>query len=79
MLRGLHEVARQRPVSWADASALPSQGCWCSCRKSQNWWRECDAPKGWRCGVCHPPIHLAPDLDCWIDTTVRASHDRMRK
>ena len=54
-------VARGRPPSWADPAALPSRGCFCTCCKGQRWWRECEAPKGWRCSTCHPPDHLPPD------------------
>jgi hypothetical protein len=51
-------AALQRPPSWADPAAPPSRGCFCSCCKAQRWWRECEAPKGWRCSDCHPPDHL---------------------
>ena len=51
-------AARRRPPSWADPAALPSRGCFCTCCKGQRWWRECEAPKGWRCSTCHPPDHL---------------------
>ena len=45
---GLHVAARGRPPSWADPTGLPSHGCFCTCCKGQRWWRECEAPKGWR-------------------------------
>ena len=61
MVSGLLRAARQRPPSWADPSALPSPGCFCSCCKGQRWWCELEAPKGWRCRTCHPPQHLLPD------------------
>jgi hypothetical protein len=51
-------AALQRPPSWADPTAQPSRGCFCTCCKGQRWWRERDAPKGWRCWICHPPDHL---------------------
>jgi hypothetical protein len=57
-LAGLHVAARGRPPSWADLATLPSRGCFCTCCKGQRWWRECEAPKGWRCAQCHPPDHL---------------------
>ena len=28
----------QRPPSWADPSAAPSRGCFCSCCQSRRWW-----------------------------------------
>ena len=58
---GLHVAARGRPPSWADPGAPPASGCFCTCCKGQRWWRECEAPKGWRCSTCHPPDHLPPD------------------
>jgi hypothetical protein len=45
-------AALQRPVSWADAAARPSRGCFCSCCKGQRWWGDA---RGWRCWQCHPP------------------------
>ena len=61
LVAGLRVAARGRPPSWADPTALPSHGCFCTCCKGQRWWRECEAPKGWRCSTCHPPDHLPPD------------------
>jgi hypothetical protein len=61
LVAGLHVAARGRPPSWADLATLPSRGCFCTCCKGQRWWRECEAPKGWRCSTCHPPDHLPPD------------------
>ncbi|MGD0109553.1 MAG: hypothetical protein ABSC06_36830 [Rhodopila sp.] len=58
IVAGLLVSARRRPPSWADPSALPSRGCFCTCCKGQRWWREREAPKGWRCSVCYPPDHL---------------------
>jgi hypothetical protein len=55
---GYRQSALQRPPSWADLIAPPMRGCFCSCCKGQRWWRECDAPKGWRCSTCHPPNDL---------------------
>src|SRR4051794_24452856 len=43
---GYLRAARQRPVSWADPTARPSQGCYCSCCRGQRWWCEREAPKG---------------------------------
>ena len=37
-LDGYLRAARQRPVSWADPTARPSQGCYCSCCRGQRWW-----------------------------------------
>jgi hypothetical protein len=59
LVSGLLHAARRRPPSWADPTALPSRGCFCSCCKGQRWWREREAPKGWRCWTCHPTDHLA--------------------
>jgi hypothetical protein len=53
-VRGLMNMAMQRPVSWADPDALPSPGCWCSCCQGRRWWCERIEPKGWRCATCHP-------------------------
>ena len=61
MVRGLLDTARQRPPSWADTAARPSPGCWCSFCHGQRWWCEREAPRGWRCGTCHPPAHLRVD------------------
>jgi hypothetical protein len=61
LVGGLHVAARARPPSWADPTALPPRGCFCTCCTGQRWWRECEAPKGWRCSTCHPPDHLPQD------------------
>jgi hypothetical protein len=50
----------RRPPSWSDAADLPQPGEWCSCcsrftRAGGRWWREAEAPLGWRCWTCHPP------------------------
>ena len=66
MVRGLLNAACQRPPSWSDSAATPSPGCWCSCCKGYRWWCEREAPKGWRCGTCHPPLHLAPGVIGWV-------------
>jgi hypothetical protein len=58
----------QRPPSWADSEVVPSPGSHCSCCKSQRWWREREAPKGWRCSTCHPPRHLIPDAVAEVRT-----------
>jgi hypothetical protein len=60
-LDGLRRAALQHPPSWADATARPSPGCWCSCCKGHRWWCEVIAPKGWRCWQCHPPDHLGAE------------------
>jgi hypothetical protein len=55
---GYLRAAMQLAPSWADPAALPSCGSFCSCCQRQRWWREREAPKGWRCSVCHPPDQL---------------------
>ncbi len=50
----------RRPPSWPDPADLPRPGEWCTCcsrftRAGRRWWREAEAPSGWRCWTCHPP------------------------
>jgi hypothetical protein len=50
----------RRPPSWSDPADLPQPGEWCTCcsrftRAGGRWWREAEAPLGWRCWTCHPP------------------------
>jgi hypothetical protein len=50
----------RRPPSWSDSADLPQPGEWCTCcsrvtRAGGRWWREAEAPSGWRCWTCHPP------------------------
>ena len=57
---------RQRMTAWADPSRVPEPGDWCSCcgrfdRAGGRWWREVEAPTGWRCMTCCPPSHLPAD------------------
>jgi len=61
MVAGLLDTARGRPPSWADPAAPPLRGCWCRCCRGTRWWREREAPSGWRCWTCHPPDHLPVD------------------
>lgn len=65
---GYLNTTRQCPPSWSDSTALPAQGCFCSCCKGQRWWRERDAPKGWRCWMCHPPNHLPSEQTQFVYT-----------
>jgi hypothetical protein len=51
-------AAYRRPPSWSDPAAPPSPGCFCACCRGHRWWREREAPEGWRCWTCHPPNHL---------------------
>lgn len=49
--------------SWSDARRVPPPGAWCGCcgrfeRRGGRWWREREAPTGWCCWTCHPPVHL---------------------
>lgn len=55
----------QRPPAWLDTSNMPLPGAWCGCcgrqeGKGGRWWREREAPTGWCCWTCHPPVHLGP-------------------
>jgi hypothetical protein len=50
-----------RIPSWSDASDIPDAADTCSCCRLSSWWTEAAAHKGWRCCVCHPPLHLPPD------------------
>jgi hypothetical protein len=66
LVSGYLAAGLQRPPSWANPSAVPMQGAWCSCcsRHEQaggRWWREAVNPSGWCCWTCHPPDHLSPD------------------
>ena len=46
----------------ADASLTsPPPGAWCRACRGTRWWTERHEPKGWRCLLCHPPLHLRPD------------------
>jgi len=62
---GLQRAAMQRPPSWADPTARPSRGCYCSCCHGRRWWGD---PRGWRCWTCHPPDHLPPDAVMEVGT-----------
>jgi hypothetical protein len=61
-------ISLQRPPSWADPTARPSPGAFCSCCRGQRWWCEIKCRRrqsGWRCWTCHPPDHLAAgDVEC---------------
>lgn len=70
-LAGYLRAARMRPPSWSDPAALPSAGCLCSCCAGQSWWCEVDAPRGWRCSTCHPPLGLRPDQVREVSTCAR--------
>jgi len=47
-----------RPRSWASLDP-PPQGAWCLACRGGRFWREREAPRGWRCALCHPPDHLS--------------------
>ena len=47
-----------RPPSWASLDP-PPQGAWCLVCRGGRFWREREAPRGWRCASCRPPIHLS--------------------
>ncbi len=49
------------PVSWADASLIPTPGARCRCCSGSVWWTEPTSPKGWRCATCYPADHLPAD------------------
>lgn len=42
------------PVSWADASLIPTPGARCRNCNGRSWWTD---RRGWRCSRCHPPCH----------------------
>ena len=46
-----------RPPAWASLDP-PPQGAWCLACRGGRFWREREAPRGWRCASCHPPGHL---------------------
>jgi hypothetical protein len=46
-----------RPSSWASPDP-PPQGAWCLACRGGRFWREREAPRGWRCASCCPPDHL---------------------
>jgi hypothetical protein len=62
MLNAYERAALQRPPSWSGADPVPTPGCWCSCCHGHRWWREREAPSGWRCSTCHPPVLSADRL-----------------
>jgi hypothetical protein len=39
----------------------PPPGAWCRACHGTRFWTERNEPKGWRCMICHPPVHLRPD------------------
>lgn len=60
--RGIADDPEERRCepSWTAVDAEPPPGAWCGAcglvrRQGGRWWRERDAPKGWRCLACHPP------------------------
>ena len=59
-------VSHTLPPSWSDATVEPTAGARCFCCRGASWWCEASEPKGWRCGRCHPPVHLAPGQ--WRET-----------
>lgn len=48
------------PVSWSDATLIPTPGAFCRNCNARSWWCEATSPKGWRCSRCHPGDHLPP-------------------
>ncbi|MDE2344699.1 MAG: hypothetical protein KGL63_15145 [Betaproteobacteria bacterium] len=51
---------RKLMTSWAQASDEPQPGDHCGCCSGSLWWTESEAPRGWCCCRCHPPVHLPP-------------------
>ncbi len=51
----------KRPPSWAAPGEPPMPSASCSCCGTGRWWCERDAPRGWRCWMCHPPDGLMAD------------------
>jgi hypothetical protein len=50
-----------RTPSWSNMADIPTAADVCSCCRGSSWWTERHNPRGWRCSVCHPPLHLTPD------------------
>ena len=48
-----------RPPAWAEEADAPRPGDRCRCCRGGRFWREREAPRGWRCASCHPPDHLS--------------------
>ena len=71
IIAGLLNAARMRPKRWDDPAALPSRSCFCSACGGQSWWTERDAPNGWRCAACLPPINMSSGAVRLIDTANR--------
>jgi hypothetical protein len=51
-------VPHRLPPSWAEVAIEPTAGASCVCCRGGRWWTEAESPKGWRCCICHPPMHL---------------------
>jgi hypothetical protein len=66
-------VRARRPPSWSDPRDEPQPGDACICCDGGTWWTEDAAPRGWRCGPCHPPpgphAHATSDTGLrWVET-----------
>lgn len=59
--RPAESVLIAMPVSWADATLIPTAGARCRNCAGNRWWCERDQPKGWRCSTCYPGDHLPVD------------------
>jgi hypothetical protein len=53
--QGNGAVKTRRPPSWSDPRDMPRPGDCCSSCHGGTWWTEDVGPRGWRCGICHPP------------------------
>lgn len=78
MVRGLLAAASQRPSSWSRAEPhQPAPGVWCSRCRGRRWWslggRE--GSRRWRCGTCHPPLHLPADAVRWIASVISTTKE----
>ncbi len=51
---------RKRMTSWVQASDEPQPGDHCGCCSGSLWWTQSEAPRGWCCCRCRPPVHLPP-------------------
>ncbi len=51
--------------AWWMRTLVAPPGATCPCCRGTRWWNEATRPTGWRCGACHPPDHLHPEVVQW--------------